>query len=870
MPMPPLLCDLNASSLDRAPRSVAETGQSSENTGSSDCRVVKTRTGTLPGRPRAPRSVAETGQSSENRCVAARGQRGGLLVAMETMPEPQPTGPTASSSADRSQGCAWTLPNLFDDACVPVLPDTRETPSPPLHSDHLSHEDTSLETWIDTAMQLAPDFFGDSSSVFALLIDSPLSNSKFLPIHQVPPNLSNHGWFLQGWAGDGLEEHHWDDEADDDNDILDLPHDYKVQEAAEVQQDPPESQPSESEALLRQLQNLTLGSEPLPSRADVFTNLHDILFIKHLGIPPPANWHDPSDPHHKQDLGQIFRPLPSDFHQLLIEAQSTHFLKAVGLMDSVDPSYLGLITGKANAPFTKIDASILREYHREEGRLLLTIQHYATRDSRSRAPPMAFTVEQEVALSALNVALNQAEAVSLPDSQHTVDRALSQLLKSLYFPQHTGSFERPVIAFICIQSIKKDNGGWVSPNRICKVLSYLRFAIRLRAVEEIASGSKDREMLMGEHSVHAEVCRMLHHSVRASQKQKPHALLRRGLELSVKEHWLTPDMWRQFLHKLVGCLEDLITTKVLLGIAQEDLGVEDALIGIDDRGSMEVGWGPISPDPELAYSPGSEKLLEAFLRTQSMGLELSPLNRFRVNQQAFESWLVDIQKSIQLFYVLAHIVGAPIPLAAVQESFLLITSTDKSRHPRYRDTFVTQGCISFICRGVGSNPGERRPWADRLQLLPPKISQQVYLLVNVVRPVEMILLLHNQRVLPVRMEARLEAIRHARDHIFSWGGKIMDADKRRAAFMKVTQDHLGIQISVAEYRRIAMAWAPPKLRGEALRPIETTIADKQAGRNVATSEQNYGVLGSNHGMHPRLRQQQLKEIRQWHDFLGFG
>ncbi|KAJ7475532.1 hypothetical protein B0H11DRAFT_1917714 [Mycena galericulata] len=860
-----------------------------------------TQTGTLPGRPRALRGAAVTrGTFSESpRSVAVGSQLDGPLEVMEMAPEPQPTNPGPSSSAADSESIypssndmgssikteIRTLPgrprfqtptltwqNPFHDSYISMPPAARKISSLRLDSNHHSYKDTSLETWIDTAKQLAPSFLEDSSLVFALLIDSPLSSSKFLPVHNVPPHLSNHNWFLQ-------VDDRSDDEADTDDEILDLPDNYKVEEeeGAEVQQEPPELEQSEDMALLHELQKLTLGSEPLPPRA-VFTNLHDILFIKDLGIPPPTKWQGRPNSCQEQDLTQIFRPSSSDFRQLLVEVQSANFQKAFSLMDSVEPSFLGLITGKANAPFTKINAHSLRTYGREESRLLLTVQHYAAQNSRSRVPPMMFTLEQEKALFTLNVSLAQCVAAPLQDSRHAVDRAVSQLLSSIYFPQQTGSFERPVIAFVCIQAIKQGNDGWVSANQICKVLSYLRFAIRLRALEEISSGGKDQDfilqfcnsMLMGEHSIHAEVCRMLRHSVRASQKQNPHALLRRGLELSVQKHWITPDMWCRFLRNLVRTLKDLITTKVLLGIAREELGAKDALNRINDRGSMEVGWGPISSDPELGYSPGSKKLLEAFLRKQSMSLELSS-NWFRVDQMAFEAWLANIQRAVEIVYVLVHIVGAPIPLTTAQESFLLITSTDGSGHPQYRDTFVVQGCIAFIRRGVGDNSGERRPWADRLLLLPPEISQEIYLLVNVVRPVEVILLLHNPKVLPIQMKARLEAIRNARDHIFWSGGKTMTAHQKAKAFARETGDlDLGIRIGLKDYHKMATAWAPPKLRGKALRPIETTVADKQAGRTVATSQQNYGVLGSNHGMQPLLRQQQLHEIRQWHDFLGFG
>lgn len=346
---------------------------------------------------------------------------------------------------------------------------------------------------------------------------------------------------------------------------------------------------------------------------------------------------------------------------------------------------------------------------------------------------------------------------------------------------------------------------------------------------------------------------------------RPHVIHWNGEELSIFAHKITKDRFATFLQQELTKLETFIHTEVLLGISLTSLGISCEIKNAMDDGDLETdGLGPFLPEatPSLD-NVDSRKFLRALAE---VGSDCGPVRRvnnaLQWDQAKSTRWAHNIDVAWQLAYCLMHSLGGLAARAA--EEVLLQWTNEKfgspsnirirgdtiALHTTYHKGALVTGMHKYIVR-----------------LLPYRLSRIFYILLRIVRPVELIPILKFYTIAGEEYAAATAKLYQTRIFV-SWG-KVWTPTRMSIILKGWFNAGLAIPMGVRIYRHLATALQRRYIQYiKHLQPEDIqAAADGQAGRTESTSEGHYAVEKKQRDSSKKIRDYELVSA-YWHEMLG--
>jgi hypothetical protein len=323
----------------------------------------------------------------------------------------------------------------------------------------------------------------------------------------------------------------------------------------------------------------------------------------------------------------------------------------------------------------------------------------------------------------------------------------------------------------------------------------------------------------------------------------------------------TKDAFTQFVRRELDELETFIRKKVLFGISLESIGISCQLTDSMDTGdTITPGYGPfLSAEDTTLDNVDSNKFLRALTE---LGKE-SPVRKVGGNlvwdKTKSNKWSMICHMALQTAYCLVHTTPG-LAGRASEEVLIQWTNEEFGACGNIRISHGTVAIDTSYHKGALFTGMHK----NIVRLLPYRLARILYILLRVVRPVELMPTL--RFCVPVGAENAKAAVKLYRTRVFvSWGKAWTSALLSRilkAWFKK----GLNIPMGIRMYRHFATC-----LQRRYIRYIKHAhpediqeAADGQAGRTVQTSEGNYAI--------ERKAQNAVKRIRDfemvsayWHE-----
>ena len=322
-------------------------------------------------------------------------------------------------------------------------------------------------------------------------------------------------------------------------------------------------------------------------------------------------------------------------------------------------------------------------------------------------------------------------------------------------------------------------------------------------------------------------------------------------------------VYRQSLHAAQVALHQ----SVLHGLSAHSLPDLDTVL--DKAGCTDVGYSFLQDLRNHGLHEKHTALLDHLARSPDAGLLFADAtaatiaNRSAFNVPAWTRWLDRVWQFVRLLIALVHLTSGQ-PARAPELASILVANMKRGA----RGVHATQGRIMLVTRyWKGRNVyGRDRPVA---RFLPNELSRLLLAYLVLVRPIELVALDVISKPCSIPAEEWC---------LFMREGRCVKAREVRDTFMQAWKLYAGYELTFAEYRHVAYAFATRHIAealsacdqaGDAEETGALAAVNRQAGRSRTTGVSNYGLMASN----PRVLDHEARWLfrdlsTKWHALLG--
>ncbi|KAJ7738595.1 hypothetical protein B0H16DRAFT_1694756 [Mycena metata] len=433
-----------------------------------------------------------------------------------------------------------------------------------------------------------------------------------------------------------------------------------------------------------------------------------------------------------------------------------------------------------------------------------------------------------------------------PFNEETACQVYRDFLRELYFPstlllpEALKTFSSPIAVFLALNCIDPD-GGFTSLDNISPIVAKIQCLMALRALhcfekQKSHGVTADKwfdtvlefcaKFLTEDRLSPYSVVRHWMHVFTAAALKTPRPYLiqwkaERTLLLGKRE--VDVDAYFAFLRRKLDHLEQHIEKEVLFGISLDGLNI------LCDPSQLKM---KMKPGEKGVLNSDARKGLDNpesdhFARALFAGRHLEPEGQgggLQVDPKKGMTWLNHIHTAMYELHPLCHTTQGLPGRCSEEELFLHENIDVDTMHGTlgFRATHLKTGAFKHIFR-----------------MLDPRVSRLLYIMVRIVRPVELLVLL--QHVIPPSKQEKTLNVYHNR--IFAtMGCGMTNLSTNLGSWLQGTTDIPGLQfhIGMRMYRQFATALDRQYLGALKENPL-ATVADHQAGRTTAVSDKHYAV-----------------------------
>ncbi|KAJ7210265.1 hypothetical protein B0H12DRAFT_1151777 [Mycena haematopus] len=576
-------------------------------------------------------------------------------------------------------------------------------------------------------------------------------------------------------------------------------------------------------------------------------------------------------------LSGKLRPTVRRLHRLKVST----FLADIQLAKEAHPAVLSALTAGARSrnpvsphkPFT-VPANV-GPYSRVETELLAIILKEVSNPTKPSAPgsrwSQLFTLNttQKKLACKLN---KELEATTF--NEHAAQAVYRDFLQELYFPSATTlqaalqAFSSPLAVFFAIECIG-DEDGFAPVFGISCIAAKIQFLMRLRGLRCMmdardpnvdattwlqTTGKTFCDKYLSEDTMNPfSTIRYYMHVFTSVTLRTPRPWLIQWKEeraLLIAGHEVRIDDYFRFLKQKIDELEKYVEEKVLFGSTLDDLDISTDLAGL----TMKSKSGLFTNDSDITLdNPDSDRFVE-FL---SAALHLAPDdstrdgNQMEIDPEKGIKWLQHINAAYCELHPLTHTTQG-LPGRFTEEGLFTLDNMD----------------VEMAHNTIGFKPTHLKTGAFKhiFRMLPQRISRLLYIMIRVVRPVELLVLL--QHVVPKRKHET--TLRLYSNRVFATMGHEMTStflSKNLGGWLKGAEGSLGLGFHMGGrmYRQFATALDRKYLGSLEVDPL-ATVGDHQAGRTTAVSHRHYAVEWRvDAGM---ARALSVQKSLDWHKMIG--
>lgn len=337
--------------------------------------------------------------------------------------------------------------------------------------------------------------------------------------------------------------------------------------------------------------------------------------------------------------------------------------------------------------------------------------------------------------------------------------------------------------------------------------------------------------------------------------------------------------YKDFLARTLKEVEKEMESKVLMGAytmsqVEEVFGVSRMR---EPRPEEEVVGKGILIDVATCASmdnEDSEQLVNRLFELKCLGLEQmqqgseTTVLAFGDQEKALE-WLMAIERAMEKVMVLCHILQGP-PGRMTEESLQPLTNTENVRRSVVFE--AEEGTGAFLS---GYHKGSAISGLHRnvYRLLPYRVFRLLFVLVRLVRPLEMLAL--TDHVL-VGQDAKKKMYRDYENHVFVSYGKVWTSTRLSRAIRRVFEEGMDVKgMNGSTYRHFAIAVSRKYLYELTRRDLErreaeqrdARVADVMVGHTLEVSDMNYSRT-NNLPISSLVREDCIRVCKLWHQVHG--
>jgi len=333
---------------------------------------------------------------------------------------------------------------------------------------------------------------------------------------------------------------------------------------------------------------------------------------------------------------------------------------------------------------------------------------------------------------------------------------------------------------------------------------------------------------------------------------------------SKRNYMTTKDAFAQFVRQQLDELETFVDSEVLFGISLKSIGISCRLTDTMDTGDKTTpGYGPfLSADDTTLDNVDSNKFLRALTEFGKEAPVRKVGGRLEWDRRKSNKWSMICHMALQMAYCLVHTTPG-LAGRASEEVLIQWTNEEFGACGNIRIRHGTAAIDTSYHKGALFTGMHK----NIVRLLPYRLARILYILLRVVRPVELMPIL--KFCVPVGTDNANAAVKLYRTRVFVSWGKPWTAALLSNILKAWFKKGLNIPMGIRMYRHFATA-----LQHRYIRYIKHTdpediqaAADGQAGRTLETSEGNYAIERKAQNASKRIRDFELVSA-YWHEMCG--
>lgn len=331
--------------------------------------------------------------------------------------------------------------------------------------------------------------------------------------------------------------------------------------------------------------------------------------------------------------------------------------------------------------------------------------------------------------------------------------------------------------------------------------------------------------------------------------------------------------FKTFLKKKLKEMENFVEEHILLGLYKLH-EIDDAckISQLKDLSQAEdiLGNGLLLDLRDGSFdNPESIQLFLSILQHSKLGVKQNIGGAIKFEKASGVKWISDIDKALAEIQSLCHITQGP-GVGRMTEQALQtpINTLNSSRNFVFENGEQTGGFRSGYHKGSFTT-GQHK---EILRLLPYRVFRLLFVLIHIVRPIELAVLLD----LLIAPENRQDAVDAYRERIWASYGRAWTPIRLSENLQQFMQRGVGVKMGARPYRHFAIAVQrhyPSTNYGiyetDSSKSINAIAADLMAGHIPIVAEMHYArkesVLTSE-----VLKTAYIRVCKDWHTFLGFS